>query len=241
MRWIYLSPHLDDAILSAGGLIYEQTKSGIPVEIWTCMCGFPRETELSMYAQVMQYQWGFSSAEETVRLRRMEDENAAGIVGANTVHFDLLDCIYRRSKNGDWMYLDVFGPPHEEDADIPRQVAGIIAPRVTRDDVLVCQLALGSHVDHVLVRRGVEMVGHPLLYLADIPYLFDHAETLGPSTARMRETVHAVTEAGLRSWQEAADAYASQLSSLFESPAQKSESIRQYCAERDGIRLWSPE
>jgi hypothetical protein len=35
MRWIYLSPHLDDAALSAGGLIYEQTQAGIQVEIWT--------------------------------------------------------------------------------------------------------------------------------------------------------------------------------------------------------------
>ena len=28
MRWIYLSPHFDDAVLSCGGLIWEQTHSG---------------------------------------------------------------------------------------------------------------------------------------------------------------------------------------------------------------------
>ncbi|NTU55874.1 MAG: PIG-L family deacetylase, partial [Anaerolineales bacterium] len=49
MRWIYLSPHLDDAVLSAGGLIYEQTRSGTPVEIWTFMCGVPSGTEFSPF------------------------------------------------------------------------------------------------------------------------------------------------------------------------------------------------
>ena len=29
MRWIYLSPHLDDAVLSCGGLIFEQSRQGL--------------------------------------------------------------------------------------------------------------------------------------------------------------------------------------------------------------------
>ena len=41
MRWIYISPHLDDAVLSAGGLLYDQAQKGIPVEIWTVVCGYP--------------------------------------------------------------------------------------------------------------------------------------------------------------------------------------------------------
>ena len=92
MRWIYLSTHLDDAVLSAGGLIYEQTKAGDPVEIWTFMAGAPSDTEYSPFAQLLHQQWGFSSAEETVRSRREEDKTAASLVGATTVHFDFLDC-----------------------------------------------------------------------------------------------------------------------------------------------------
>jgi len=241
MRWIYISPHLDDAVLSAGGLIYEQTKSGFPVEIWTLMCGIPQNTELSMFAQVLHQEWGFSSAEETIRLRRVEDENAAAIVGAKTVHFDFLDCIYRRGRNGDWNYMDVFVPPHEDDADLPRQIAETIASRLSRDDVLVCQLGLGSHVDHILVRRAVELLERPLLFDADIPYLFDHPESLSPNIAGMKENFHAVTEAGLISWQDAVAMYASQLSTLLDSPEFLRESIRQYWAERGGIRLWTVE
>jgi len=240
MRWIYLSPHLDDAVLSAGGLIYEQTSSGIPVEIWTFMCGYPPAGQLSPFAELHHSQWGFASAEETTRSRRKEDRNAAAVVGAQVVHFDFLDCIYRRAGNGDWLYYDISVPPHMEDAGIPKRIAETISARLMQDDVLVCQLSVGSHVDHVLVRQGAELVGHPLLYDIDIPYFFTNPEEFAPKSAGMQESVHSITEAGLRSWQDAVLEYKSQLAVLGEAmstPEKVRESIRSYWAEREGISL----
>ena len=241
MRWIYLSPHLDDAVLSAGGLIYEQTQAGIPVEIWTFMCGNPPEGDGdSPFAQLLHAQWGFSSAEETVRERRIEDGNAAAIVGASVTHFDFLDCIYRRGKNGEWLYSDISIPPVEEDAGIPARIAETVSARLKPDDVLVCQLSVGSHVDHVLVRMGAELLGHPLLYDIDIPYLFYKPQEVAPKSAGMKESAHSITEAGLKSWQEAVLAYKSQIPLLGDAmatPKMAQESIRSYWAEREGIRL----
>ncbi len=241
MRWIYISPHLDDAVLSAGGLIYEQTRAGMEVEIWTFMCGFPPNEELSPFAQALHHQWGISAAAEVVTARRAEDVNAANIVGAKAVHFDYLDCIYRRGKNGDWLYTDVFGPPLEEESDLPAQIAESISARIKPDDKLVGQLALGSHLDHVHVRRAVELLQKPILYDVDIPYLFNFPQELAPKTAGMKETVQAVSEAGLKSWQDAIEAYSSQMGMLFESPEVMRAKIRQYWSENNGIRLWSFE
>ncbi len=241
MRWIYLSPHLDDAVLSAGGLIYEQTRAGIPVEIWTFMCGVPpKEDGNSPFAQLLQAQWGFSSAEEAVRERRTEDRNAAAIVGASVVHFDFLDCIYRRGRDGEWLYTDISVPPHVEDAGIPARIAETVSARLQPDDVLVCQLSVGSHVDHVLVRMGAELLGRSLFYDIDIPYLFYKPEELAPKSTGMKESVHSITEAGLRSWQEAVLAYKSQIPTLGEgmsTPEQARASLRSFWAERGGIRL----
>jgi LmbE family N-acetylglucosaminyl deacetylase len=239
MRWIYISPHLDDAALSAGGLIYEQAESGLPVEIWTLMCGFPPEGEVSSFAQGMHFQWGLFSAEETVRLRRAEDEAAACVLGAKSVHFDFLDCIYRRGADGAWLYpLDVFIPPLPEEAPLPAHIAEAISARLKPDDVVVCQFGLGRHVDHVLARRAVELLERPLLYDIDIPYLFNNPTELEPNTAGMKETPHTVTEAGLGAWQEAILAYKSQFSGLFESPEQMRTSIRAYWEDKRGIGLW---
>ncbi len=241
MRWIYISPHLDDAVLSSGGLIYEQVRAGLDVEIWTLMCGFPPEPdgEFSPYARVMHYQWGISTAADVVHARRLEDNNAARIVGAKTVHFDFLDCIYRRGKNGDWLYTDIFAPPHDDEADLPAQIAEAISAQIKSDDNLVCQFAIGDHVDHVVVRRAVELLHRPIFYDADIPYLFKKPDELAQKIIGMNEITHGITESALGAWQDAVAEYASQISGLFESPEDMRAKIQQYSAENGGIRLWS--
>ncbi len=245
MRWIYLSPHLDDAALSAGGLIHEQTQSGIPVEIWTFMCGDPRLTEVSPFAQELHATWGFADAEETVRERRREDDHAANILGAQTVHFDFLDCIYRRNKSGDWSYPDaVFIPPVDDDADLPAQIASAISPRLMPDDILVCQLSVGSHVDHVLVRRAAELLGRPLIYDIDMPYFLYRSDEFEAKAAGMKESTHRITEASLQRWIEAVVAYKSQLPSLNEvldTPEKARTSIRAYWEKWGGVRMLRPD
>ncbi|HKY54095.1 MAG TPA: PIG-L family deacetylase [Anaerolineales bacterium] len=241
MRWIYLSPHLDDAVLSAGGLIYEQTQAGIPVEIWTFMCGYPQNKEYSQFAEMNHSMWGFSSAEEAVDKRRAEDKSAAAILGAKTLHFDYLDCIYRRGPDGEWLYSEIAVPPHPADADLPSQIAKAISAHLLPDDVLVCQLSVGSHVDHVLVRQAADLLGKPLRYDIDVPYIFYKPQELEQKSAGMKESVHSITETGLKSWKEAVLEYKSQIPNLgrdFDSPKKARESIQAYWSERKGIRLF---
>jgi LmbE family N-acetylglucosaminyl deacetylase len=241
MRYIYLSPHLDDAALSAGGLIHDFTQADNTVEIWNFFCGFPSVDELSPFVQVLHFEWGTTSAKETIRIRRAEDEKAASIMGAKTVFFDFLDCIYRRGLEGDWLYTDVIVPPHEDDADFPARIAESISARLTRDDVLICQLSVGSHVDHVIVRQAAELLERPLLYSVDIPYLFKYPDELALKSVGMKEKLYSVSEAGLESWQDASTAYVSQISTLFESEQDLRDKLQSYWAERSGICFWSFE
>jgi len=204
------------------------------------MAGAPSDSEYSPFAQDLHQKWGFSSAGETVRSRREEDNTAASIVGATTLHFDFLDCIYRRDENGEWPYDNIYLPVHEMDTNLPREIADTISPRLKQDDVLVCQLSVGSHIDHVLVRQAAELLGRPLIYDIDVPYIFYKPEELAPKSAGMEEKVHPVTESGLNYWQEAVLAYKSQLPVLGEAmvaPDLAQESIRSYWAENGGIRL----
>ena len=241
MRWIYLSPHLDDAALSAGGLIYEQTQAGIPVEIWTFMCGDPQLSEYSSFTEKLHEIWGFADAAETVHKRRIEDTNAANILGAKVVHFDFLDCVYRRGKDGNWLYPEgVFGSIHPEDADLPTQIAAEITPRLQTDDVLVCQLSVGSHVDHVLVRQAAEWLGRPLIYDIDMPYFLYKSDEFEAKSAGMKESTRRITEAALERWLDAVVEYKSQLPSLNEvvsTPERARASIRAYWENWGGVRL----
>jgi hypothetical protein len=142
--------------------------------------------------------------------------------------------------DGEWLYSDVFAPPRPEDSAIPAQIAQTIAPRLQPEDVLVCQLSVGSHVDHVLVRQGAELLGRPLRYDIDVPYIFYKPEELSPKSAGMKESIHSITEAGLRSWKEAILAYKSQLPVLgdaFDSPEKAQKSIHSFWETDEGIRL----
>ncbi len=204
------------------------------------MCGFAPEDAVSPFAESLHQQWGFRSAEETARSRREEDKNAAAVVGAKTLHFDFLDCIYRRGQNGDWLYTEISVQPHADDADIPNQIAEVVSARLLPDDVLVAQLSVGSHVDHVLVRQAAELLGRPLLYDIDIPYMLYKPEELAPKSAGMKETTQLITESGLQAWQAAVLEYKSQLPVLGEAlatPEDTRESIRSYWSEWKGIRL----
>jgi len=204
------------------------------------MCGYAPPGEVSALAELQHAQWGFSSAEETTRVRRQEDKTAAAILGASVIHFDFLDCIYRRGTNGAWLYYDIFDPPHPEDAGIPAQIAETISTRLQPEDVLVCQLSVGSHVDHVLVRQGAELLGYPLRYDIDVPYIFYKPQEFGPKSAGMTASAHSITETGLKHWKEAALAYKSQivvLGEAFNTPEKAQASIQAYWAEYEGIRV----
>jgi LmbE family N-acetylglucosaminyl deacetylase len=240
MRIIYFSPHLDDAILSAGGLIYDQTQAGHSVEIWTFMCGFPDETELTDFAKSLHAEWGTHSAEETVRLRRAENQRAADLVGAKAVNFDFLDCIYRRGKNGEALYMDIYVPLHAEESHLPARIAETMRAHLKPEDVPVVQLGIGSHIDHVTVRQAAELLGRSLIYDADIPYLFHNLEQITSKTAGMQDSVQPVSETGLKVWQEAIELYASQLSTLFQPPESMRQEIQGYWSGQHGIRYWKP-
>ena len=238
MRWIYLSPHLDDAVLSAGGWIYDQTQAGNSVEIWTIMSGVPPTKKLSPFAAYLHEQWGMSSAREVIRGRRLEDDNAAAILGARTRHFTFLDCIYRQGPAGEWLYFNVFVDPLPEESNFPAQIAQAVSARLKPDDKLVCQLGIGEHVDHVTVRRAAELLGQPLHYVADIPYLFNHPGDLKPKTAGLKKKVETGSRAGLKLWKEAIWAYESQVGMLFKNERSFRIQINRYWSEYEGIRFW---
>ena len=240
MRTIYLSPHLDDAVLSAGGLIYQQAQAGDSVEIWTFMAGVPTGGELPEFAQVMHKIWGFESVQQAIATRREEDLHAAAVVGATTVHFDFLDCIYRRGRDGEPLYSDVTLPIQPDDGDLPRQIAQALDARLGPGDQLVSQLAIGRHVDHVIVRQAAELLYRPLAYVADMPYVLNHPQELEPAISGLVQSFEPVSEAALHVWIKAIQWYASQVDSVFGSHDDMLERMQAYWTEYRGVRLWTP-
>jgi LmbE family N-acetylglucosaminyl deacetylase len=240
MRWIYLSPHFDDAILSCGGLIWEQTHKGNPVEIWTVCAGDAPPGPLSPLAMMCHQEWGLKSAEDVVTARRIENLEAATITGLETVDFNIPDCIYRRSPTGELLYPeDVFAPIHPFEAQFDAAIAAVLISELRTDDNVVSPLAIGGHLDHVLTRLAAERLDQSLWYYSDIPYHINNPIELDSKTKNLEGKVFSISTKGLDAWQNGIAAYSSQIRILFETREKMQAAIRLYWEELHGIRLWS--
>ncbi len=241
MRHIYFSPHLDDAVLSAGGLIHDQAKAGQAVEIWTFMAGFPKDDESSEYARATVAGWGLSSGEEALRIRREEDKKAAALLGAKAVHYEFLDCVFRRNRMGQVIYKDVFAPPHPSEADLPAQVAQTMIAWLKPKDTVYCPLGVGNHIDHITVRKAAEMLRHQLVYVQDVPYSIRKPEDLAFKTANLREARKRVSKLGAEAWLAAIEIYVTQMPTLFGTVEKMREEVYSYWKTKKGIDLWKFE
>jgi len=244
MKWVYISPHLDDAAISAGGMLFDLSQAGNKVEIWTCMAGIPINMEFSPLADLFHQSWGFSSGEDAIRGRREEDRKAANRLGAAVRHFDFFDCIYRRDEKGEWPYAYIGAEPQSMDRDLPSNIASELSGQLSSEDIVFLQLSVGSHVDHVLVRKAVELLNRPLKYIIDIPYLFKLGNELPLKTAGMDESIEPISEAGLKAWQESVLEYKSQIH-LFgdgmDTPDGVVRSLNSYWEGQHGIRVFIPK
>lgn len=242
MRWIYISPHFDDAVLSCGGLIWEQTHSGIAVEIWTVCAGTPPPGPISDHAAKMHKLWKTGNAQETVDLRRIEDQNAARRIGATVEHLTIVDALYRRSDTGALFYPETeFVDPHPRDARLAEELSRQLSTRLTQYDTIVCPLAVGGHVDHRITRSAAEMLNRPLWYYADIPYTLKYPDTLAPAIDNMTSKTFFISPKGLRAWEDSIAAHASQISTLFVDEQDMRQRIKEYAQTSSGLPLWERE
>lgn len=241
MNWIYLSPHLDDAVYSCGGLIWEQTQAENAVEIWTLCAGDPPPGPLSPFAQALHTRWGTGT--DVGPVRRAEDEQAAARVGAAIRHLALPDCIYRRAPSGEGFYTSekaIFGEIHPAEQLVVNWFSHLLASHIPAGTLVVCPLTLGGHVDHQLVRTAAERAGRVSRYYADFPYVMRadvHLEKYVP--AGWKPEVFPISHAGMQAWEEAAALYVSQFSTFWRGRAALQAELHAYCQQFGGIQLWS--
>lgn len=195
MRHIYLSPHLDDAVLSCGGAIHRQRAAGEPVRVITLFAGTFRGTCLSAFALEQHAYWG--NPARSMALRRAEDAAALALLGAEGRHLDYLDAVYRADGDGQWLYPDeeaLLGEVSPADPlaqasgrELAAHLSGLLP--AGEQAVVYAPLGIGGHVDHRLVHRvaqQLEGLGHRLAFYEDFPYA-ERPEATTPVLAGLRD------------------------------------------------------
>jgi LmbE family N-acetylglucosaminyl deacetylase len=240
---IYLSPHLDDAALSCGGRIFQQTAQGQRVLIVTIMAGEPEPGHVSEYAQTLHDRWELPP--EVVAARRAEDVAACQILGADYLHLNIPDCIYRtdpesgRDLYGDWAGITGQIHPLEQNLiqDLVNQFAALSPHRQ-----MIAPLAIGNHVDHQIVRQAAERCcGTRLVYYEDFPYSQDaaaHAAVIPPTSRFWRHQLIPLSEEAIQVKIKAIAAFTSQLSTFFDGRVDLEDQIIRHTNTIGGEQYW---
>jgi len=252
MKWVFLSPHFDDVVLSCGGLVWELVRAGQPVQVWTVCAGVPAPGEpLSDFAQSLHDRWG--TGLEAVAVRRVEDEVALRILQVDATRYgDLPDCIYRRLPEG-WLVNgedDLWQPVHPLEEGVVDSLsawihAGLEPLGEPRDLRLVSPLTLGNHVDHSLVRAAAERaagLAHcEICYYSDYPYAGRAGvDVVGKVGQGWQQVCQEVSAEALAVWQEAVAAYETQLSTFWSSREELNAALEDYWRAGGGTCLWQP-
>jgi LmbE family N-acetylglucosaminyl deacetylase len=239
---IYLSPHLDDAALSCGGQIFQRTQAGETILILTIMAGDPPNSTFSEFARELHERWELAS--DMVAARRAEDIRACHILGADYVHWDIPDCIYRADAvTGEPFYPvweKVIDSIHQQEEKLMQQLAEQFVQLPAALHILG-PLGVGNHVDHQIVRRAAEQCwGSKLFYYEDYPYVQTNEawqDAIGQE-ANWHTTQIPLSAAGLAAKAEAIMAFGSQISTFFNGRNDLEQQLSHYAQRVGGERIW---
>lgn len=239
MRFIFLSPHLDDIALSCGGIVNSLINQHQHVEIWTFFAGIPSTVQLTPFAQSLHQRWNLSM--DAPRARREEDIKACSILGSSYKHFDYLDCIYRVDHQNEPLIEkeeDLYQAIPSSQDYLVTEIRNLIFNSVELEDILISPMAIGDHIDHRIILKSMENLGtNKIYYYEDFPYIlnnqknFLNAEQFSP--IRYKLSLKNITK-----WHEAIAAYTSQISTFWKSVEHMKDQINIFLNDGGGSSLW---
>ena len=186
----FISPHLDDAIFSAGGLInYLSDKTKVEILTVFTEAGPKPYTRFS---KKFMKACGFSDADIFFQARRKEDRQICQSLGIGYQHLNFTDVAWRKKQYPNFLektlgafvpeFLHLYplgrnfmsGKVVKEDKDMISNIKKTINKYqlIVNNFVVFSPLAIGNHVDHVIVRDICkELFSANLIYWTDYPYI----------------------------------------------------------------------
>ena len=181
--FLFISPHLDDAVFSCGGYIGKLCALGHPVRVLTLFSGSPAG-KLSLLARALHVDWNLPK--DAAAIRREEDKQALDVLGAQAMHAGFLDCIYRRDRmSGKPVYTrlgQILGQEAVEEKQLIEEVAEYFGDTLQEGKYqhAFAPLGLGGHVDHLITHAAVRLAQSRcpqtrFYFYEDLPYAISDA------------------------------------------------------------------
>jgi LmbE family N-acetylglucosaminyl deacetylase len=242
VQYIFISPHLDDAILSCGGIIHSLNSSGHIVEIWTIFAGLPENILFTNFAKSLHQRWNLAD-QNPIKYRREEDKNACKILGAKYKYFNYFDCIYRYMEDGQPLVTkeeDLFQDVIGNQLLLVKEIANSIFKKLPENAILISPLAIGKHIDHQIVKMAlISKSIAKLRFYADYPYVVKESSKFDPTyKGDLQEESILLMKIDQEKWKLAVSAYQSQISTFWNGNIEMFQKIDDYVSSGGGKKLW---
>ncbi|MGW7097713.1 PIG-L family deacetylase [Streptomyces sp. NPDC054874] len=163
---VAVSPHLDDAVFSAGGVLALLSRAGWHVRVITCFTASVDHP--GPFALSTQLDKGLPADVDYTAVRRAEDCAAQQRLGLlPPIHLPLPEAPHRGYNSA----RELFTPPHADDT-VAAELQGLLQPHLLPADLVLAPQALGDHVDHVITAQAVaaEAPASRTVWWRDMPY-----------------------------------------------------------------------
>lgn len=186
--WLFLSPHLDDAVLSCGALIASQVHKR-PVSVLTifteCSPGPHTRAAKSFLRQCAE-----ADAQSLFIARKCEDAQVLAGLGVEFRHLGATDALFRRRNASagasaigkvlpelvhrypTYRFDIALGRVSRGDHELIENLQEVIAKEVTDQSagLVFCPVGVGRHVDHLITRTIGERSAAGTVFYSDFPY-----------------------------------------------------------------------
>ncbi len=242
---LYISPHLDDAVLSCGAQIADKINAGKSVLNVSLFTANEPDVPPSEFARKFHSWLGLDG--NIVDARRKEDIESCRILKADHFHAGLSEALYRLdSANGKPYYNDVkelFDVPAQRDLQVLTEIEHVLKSLPTYSEIYI-PLGVGGHVDHQLVRRAAENIfpSDGTYYYEDYPYVSKWGALRKILKPRRRWIPHhkPCSSESVNIKIQATAAHKSQIKMLFGSSDRMHRQILSFYKKRsNGERVWS--
>lgn len=183
----FLSPHLDDAALSCGGLI-EHLANKTSVTVATIFTGTTTGPQ-TLSAKKSLSNSDYTSAKDYYQARIAEDRKAFSHVPVTLVHLGEVEALWRKKQHPSvttkllgkllpevlhlyptYRYHIVSGRIAPGDKALLLRLQKTLTTLIPKHAIVFAPYGIGNHADHLVVRQAAEAITQPI-YWTDQPYL----------------------------------------------------------------------
>ena len=189
-HWLFVSPHLDDAVLSCGALMDRLAIEGPTTVATVFSSAGPLPWSIPAYRALARYGRDPFALFEA---RRQEDLTVLGDIPVNVAPSRLPDGLFRTRGGTDGATATMVGRLRSRAPCYPTFRWDLARGHVARPDrglvdqvtvsltelaqqlgpdstVVFAPLAIGRHVDHIITRDATARLTFPVVYYSDFPY-----------------------------------------------------------------------